>query len=275
MKNNDFDLISCKLDDIKSFNQGDPFPHAVVDDFLPSSVIDKIYSLFPSPNSGIWERYKYEHQIKLVTNEVHHLSDPLRSLIYFLNSGDFINSLEKMTGINNILCDPHFYGAGLHQIERGGRLSVHADFSQLENCKLYRRLNLILYLNPNWEDAFGGCLELWDAKGENLVKSISPIMNRCVIFKTTTTSFHGHPRPLNCPEGLSRKSIALYYYTVEQDSETLGVDTRWRTAQKSSFIHRIRRGAAIFFWRVLLTFKKSLINFENVIDKCIKKIDVN
>jgi hypothetical protein len=43
---------------------------------------------------------------------------------------------------------------------------------------------------------------------------IDPIFNRCVIFTTTDTSYHGHPVPLTCPPGVTRKSLALYYYSV-------------------------------------------------------------
>ena len=54
---------------------------------------------------------------------------------------------------------------------------------------------------------------MWDKSIKNKVKSIAPIFNRCVIFNTGADSYHGNPEPLNTPDNITRKSIALYYYT--------------------------------------------------------------
>ena len=104
-------------------------------------------------------------------------------------------------------------GGGLHQIERGGYLKIHADFNRHPKFNLDRRLNLLLYLNENWKEEYGGHLELWNNQMTACVRRISPIFNRCVIFNTTDFSYHGHPEPLTCPEHVTRKSLALYYYS--------------------------------------------------------------
>ena len=103
--------------------------------------------------------------------------------------------------------------AGLHQIEPGGHLAVHADFNFHEQLRLDRRINLLLYLNDDWDPGWGGALELWRSDMSAMSRSILPLANRCVIFNTTDHSYHGHPEPLACPPGRTRQSLALYYYS--------------------------------------------------------------
>jgi Rps23 Pro-64 3,4-dihydroxylase Tpa1-like proline 4-hydroxylase len=127
--------------------------------------------------------------------------------------------LEKLTGIAGLIPDPHLRGGGLHEIRQGGALGVHADFNFYKRLNLYRRLNLLIYLNANWAEEWGGHLELWDRTGKQCVQRVAPIFNRAVIFDTSNFSYHGHPHPLQCPPDRSRKSLALYYYTVEAPAD--------------------------------------------------------
>jgi Rps23 Pro-64 3,4-dihydroxylase Tpa1-like proline 4-hydroxylase len=122
-------------------------------------------------------------------------------------------------------------GGGVHYTLPGGVLRVHADFTKHPAYPLDRRLNLLLYMNPIWEDAWGGHLDLWTADMQTCVASHPPIANRCVIFSTTATSFHGHPHPLSCPEGMFRRSLAAYYYTSgrpEHEVPESGIQTLWQ-----------------------------------------------
>jgi Rps23 Pro-64 3,4-dihydroxylase Tpa1-like proline 4-hydroxylase len=143
----------------------------------------------------------------------------------------FLEWLEDMTGIAGLLPDPHMIGGGPHEIRRGGKLAVHADFNRHPHTGLDRRLNVLLYLNREWQQAWGGHLELWDLNRERC-KQIAPVFNRLVVFATTSTSWHGHPVPLTCPPGVYRRSIAFYYYTDGRpahesmgDHSTVFVDT--------------------------------------------------
>jgi Rps23 Pro-64 3,4-dihydroxylase Tpa1-like proline 4-hydroxylase len=111
--------------------------------------------------------------------------------------------------------DPYFSGGGLNATVSGGLLDVHVDGNYHDASGLNRRLNAILYLNPEWVDGRGGEFGLYDSTGDNLVKKVVPLFNRLVIFDTNDYSFHGLPDPLNFPEGKARKSIILYYYTKE------------------------------------------------------------
>jgi Rps23 Pro-64 3,4-dihydroxylase Tpa1-like proline 4-hydroxylase len=132
-----------------------------------------------------------------------------------LNSGIFTLFLEKLTGIKGLIPDPHLKGGGIHYTKRGGKLGVHRDFNFYPRLKLYRRLNIIIFLNKDWDDRWEGHLELWDKDLKNRVKKVAPKFNRVVIFETSNISYHGHPVPLNTPDDIARKSLALYYYSVD------------------------------------------------------------
>ncbi|MEQ9000855.1 MAG: 2OG-Fe(II) oxygenase [Coleofasciculus sp. B1-GNL1-01] len=197
----------------ESYSQAQPFPHVVIDDFLPEFVLDEILQEFPKPGSIDWQKFDVSSQKKLGSKSELQMGEATRMLLYQLNSSTFINFLEKLTSIEGIIPDPHFVGGGLHQIEPGGYLKMHVDFNRHTRLNLDRRLNLLLYLNKDWQEDYGGHLELWDREMKQCKKKILPIFNRCVIFNTTDFSYHGHPEPLTCPEGQTRKSLALYYYS--------------------------------------------------------------
>jgi Rps23 Pro-64 3,4-dihydroxylase Tpa1-like proline 4-hydroxylase len=197
------------------YRTADPFPHVVIDDFLPPELLRRVAEEFASMDRSDWRRSNSAHERKLSTEDESRFGPFTAKVIAALNSGTFLNFLERLTGIGGLIADPFLRGGGLHEIERGGNLGVHADFNFYERLKVYRRLNLLVYLNSSWQEAWGGQLELWTADCRTKAKSIGPVFNRAVIFDTSNKSYHGHPHPLACPEGESRKSIALYYYTTE------------------------------------------------------------
>jgi glycosyltransferase involved in cell wall biosynthesis len=123
--------------------------------------------------------------------------------------------LEKLTGIEGLIADPTLLGGGMHKIESGGKLSIHADSRKHTINGNYRRINLLVYLNKDWNKEWGGSLQLWDKDMTTMVQDIQPLFNRVVIFNTGADTYHGHPHPLNTPNGMSRISLALYYYTKE------------------------------------------------------------
>ncbi|WP_206603044.1 2OG-Fe(II) oxygenase [Leptolyngbya ohadii] len=197
----------------ESYASADPFPHTVIDNFLPERILDSILEEFPQPGSIDWQRFEAAAEKKLASKSEQQMGAATRLLLYQLNSSTFISFLETLTGITGLIPDPHFEGGGLHQIEPGGYLKMHVDFSRNDRLKLDRRLNLLIYLNKDWKEEYGGHLELWDKDVTQLSKKILPLFNRCVIFNTTDFTFHGHPEPLTCPPGNTRKSLALYYYS--------------------------------------------------------------
>ncbi len=197
----------------EAYVRATPFPHIVLDDFLSEEVLEKVLDEFPKPGQASWLTLYHENSKKLALNDEKQFGENTRRILTELNSSTFLRFLEKLTGIEGLVPDPHFWGGGLHQIERGGFLNVHADFNWYEKLKLDRRLNLLLYLNKGWLEEYGGHLELWSRDMSRSEKKVLPVFNRCVVFSTTDFSYHGHPTPLTCPEGWTRKSLALYYYT--------------------------------------------------------------
>lgn len=227
------------------YNAASPFPHIVIDDFLPPEVLQMVLDRFdlikPSPDSQSFERA----QEKSKTNfQPDYLEDDLRRMFYSFNSKPFVKLMENITGIKGLIPDPYFLGAGIHEIKQGGHLSIHADFNHHKLMNLERRINVLIYLNKDWKREYGGGLELWDDQMTALAHDIVPLFNRCVIFNTTSNSQHGNPRPVAHPDGVSRKSIALYYYTSTWDGSKRSHTTQFQ----------VRPGSADKFdWRVKLS----------------------
>ncbi len=220
-----------------SYRTAEPFPHIVIDDFLSSEAVVYLESLFPSlpdgKDQGVSAHLSHKDGSRAQYGK-HWVSrelsvDPaFRRLYWELNAAPFVRFLQRLAGIPKLLPDPYLLGGGLHQTGPGGFLEVHADFSRHPDLDLARRLNVLVYLNSEWDESWGGELELWDKEMNERCFSLSPKGGRCVIFNTTCDSFHGHPQPLACPSGCSRKSVALYYYTLDEDNSWVNHPTLWQ-----------------------------------------------
>ena len=211
-------LVALADEKREQYAAASPFPHIVFDDFLPEEALDQVLAEFPRPDQD-WFAFDSPLERKLASKDDSVIGPATRGLLWALNSPVFVEFLERLTGIEPLVPDAHFEGGGLHQIVPGGHLKVHADFNQHPRTHLERRLNVLLYLNRDWKGEYGGALELWNRDMTQSEARILPHFNRCVVFSTTSTSYHGHPDPLTCPEGETRKSIALYYYTKDRPPE--------------------------------------------------------
>lgn len=197
----------------QSYMTAQPYPHAVIDGLFDPDLLRMLVKKFPDPKQIKWQKFDDEQQVKLASSAVETFDPICRLFLYHLNSAPFLDFLSEVTGIPGLIADSYFVGGGMHQIERGGKLAIHADFNKHPVTNLDRRLNVLLYLNENWQEEYGGHFELWDQSMRHRVKSVAPLFNRLVIFSTTDYSFHGHPDPLNCPPDVTRKSFAMYYYS--------------------------------------------------------------
>lgn len=201
----------------RDYQAAGPYPHTVLDHFLSDDALRGALQEFPDVHTGDWIHYLHVNEKKYGRTDAKQFSPAIRKIIDELNSREFVAFLSKLTGIPGLFADPSLEGGGLHQSVRGGYLNIHADFTVHPHHRHWqRRVNVLVYLNENWEDSFGGHLELWDRQMKACCKKVLPIFNRCVIFNTDADAFHGHPEPLTCPETASRKSIALYYFTEEK-----------------------------------------------------------
>lgn len=195
-----------------------PFPHIVIDNFLNDKDMDEITICVNNlnryhPNCASLNEDTVDNKFVYFEN----FEEPLKNLINYLLSDEFVKYMEKLTGIKGLIADNHdLYGAGIHKITNNGFLAIHTDFN-IYNSPTYglldRRINLLLYLNDNWKDEYNGHLILCGKNDNKAHYKIRPNKNRCVIFNTTNKSLHGHPEKLNLPSNKMRESIALYYYT--------------------------------------------------------------
>ena len=194
-----------------------PYPHIVIDDFLPLELANEILKNFPAEQLECDKFYESDYS-GLHKRQIFPIdcNGKVRNIFAFLNSASMLQFLEGLTTIQGLIADPYFDGGGFHEIRHGGKLGVHADFRINKQLHLNRRLNMLIYLNKDWQKDYGGHLEIWDRSMSKCCELIAPIFNRCVIFNTDADSYHGHPDPLNTPENITRKSIALYYYTASK-----------------------------------------------------------
>tara|TARA_B110000858_G_scaffold197389_1_gene258850 strand:+ start:323 stop:1075 length:753 start_codon:yes stop_codon:yes gene_type:complete len=223
-------LKKKKLDmDVSYYNEiykkNKPFRHVIIDNFLDEDHINFLIKKFPKPDHLIWLDWKkrapnqFGKQGAGNSDNFSLLDDDLYFALMEFNSSKFLSFLKRLTGIDSLIPDPYFTGAGFHQILKGGILDIHTDFNLYKRLNLYRRINVIIYLNENWIPQYNGQLELWTGDKDNgkCEIQIEPIKNRFVVFNTNKTSFHGHPVEWNAPNEITRKSIALYYYTSEKE----------------------------------------------------------
>ena len=216
-------IINDKLKDVEKFifqnkerfTNANPFPFIIIDDFFSKEFLNEVLNQFPNlAEQKKTTNYDNKNEVKFANNQYINFPNSIKKLFDFLNSDFFLNFLQLITNIQEkLIPDFELNGGGLHEIKKGGLLKIHSDFNKHPSLDLDRRLNVLIYLNKDWKEEYGGHLEFWDKEMTSCKEKVLPIFNKMVIFSTTDNSNHGHPDPLNCPNNMSRKSIATYYYT--------------------------------------------------------------
>ena len=211
------------------YKDADPFPHICFKGLWEDEFLKSISNEFRKFKN--WETHSKSSGFeKRACNSFFKFPDKTAKLIDLCNSFIFIRFLENLTGISGLIPDPYHLGAGMHSTLNNGFLKLHTDFNWHKNLKLYRRINLLIFLNQNWESAWGGDLLLVkkNEKGLEIKKKIPPEINTSVIFNTDHKSIHGHPFPMKLPENISRDSIAIYYYSSNKPEDfVLSKNTLW------------------------------------------------
>lgn len=212
----------------ETFRGNRPFDHAVIDDFFLPEVAAGLEAEFPHFDSDVWHQYRNAIEVKKTCNDWN-VFPPLTYRVFdHLNGPEFIGTLSDLLGIAPLWPDAGLNGGGWHTHAPGGKLNTHLDYNLHPKLGHQRKLNIIVYLNSEWQPSWGGQLGLWAPHPEKrkpgeLVKSVDPLFNRAVLFDTTQNSWHGLPAPLQCPEGQTRRSIAAYYLTpAPADAEERG-----------------------------------------------------
>jgi len=214
------DLDAVLANKKEAYRAADPFPHCCIDNLIADELLEKVIKEFPRPDSKRWKLLESEgtsHR-KLITKNAEKLGPYTKHLVGRLSSPYFLQFMEELTGIEGLIPDPYLDAAGLHQIQSGGFLEVHVDFYRHKKLKLYRRLNLLLYMNKDWKEEYGGHLELWNKDLQKRAEYL-PIWNRMLVSIIAPHAYHGFPNPIQCPEDTTRKSLAIWYYTSDLPDE--------------------------------------------------------
>lgn len=231
----------------KQFNEAVPYRHIVLENFLNDDVALKMFENFPDINSLNVKRKSLNED----KSEDYHFDrwDPIFSEVReVIKSEDWCKMMSQITGIGNLSTTMDALGSGVHQGKNGSYVDVHVDVNMNPQANLWRRINLLIYLNKNWQPDYGGDLEVWDKDMKKMYNKVSPAFNRALIFYTDDNSPHGYSK-INVPEGESRKSFYTYYYTP------LGDGFKYRD---SKFISRPDDSRA----RKLATTTKELIKIR-------------
>ncbi len=198
------------------YRAAEPFPHIVLDDVLHPAAFRAAVADFPAIRDEFWKAYVHVNETKFSNTQPDTWAHSLQSVAKEFCSTEFVAYLEKLTGIENLIPDYTMDGGGLHQTLREGHLNIHADFTTHHVHETWaRRVNILLYLNEEWHDDWGGKLELWDKDMSECRGRVTPAGNRMLVFTTAEDSFHGHPDGLTCPPDMARRSLAMYYFTEE------------------------------------------------------------
>ncbi|MCW2791476.1 MAG: 2OG-Fe(II) oxygenase superfamily protein [Nocardioides sp.] len=239
----DFDHLAADLDDkAAAYAAAGPFPHIVLDDVLLPEVFDKAAGEFPGITDEFWKGYLHVNETKYSNTQPDSWGPTLHDVAQEFCSPGFVAYLEKLTGISDLLPDWSMDGGGLHQTLAGGHLNIHADFTTHHtHTNWARRVNILLYLNTEWQDEWGGKLELWDRDMTACRARVTPAGNRMLVFTTAFDTFHGHPDGLTCPPDVARRSMALYYFTEGADVERRS--TNYRARPEESLVKKAAIGA--------------------------------
>jgi hypothetical protein len=222
----------------EQYRDNAPFPHIHLENLLDPNLARGVVMDFPEADSHVWIQYKHQNENKIGLTKRAFFSPRVLQVLDELNSPTFLSWLTHLTGIHGLVSDETLEGGGLHQSSRGGFLNVHADFTMHHYQRNWRRrINLILYLNEGWREDWGGSIELWNRDMRSCETRYLPLFNHALIFSTGDDSFHGFPDRLTCPPRVSRKSLALYYYTPEAEVHGGGKSTNYRARPTDGAVH--------------------------------------
>lgn len=233
--------LEARLPELReAWSSAKPFRFLVVDDFLEAAWAQEVMAAYPTPESDGWDDRTFAHQRNKLTM-TSGFPDAVQSFFDLTANPKLIDWLGRLTGIDSLLFDDTLQGGGLHLIKTGGFLDVHVDYNYHPITSLHRRLNLLLYMNPDWKTDYAGALELWDMDTKSKLADIEPFFNRVVVFETNEVSYHGHPRPWAGPSDVHRRSLAVYYYTQERDGAAPEHNTIYRqTTGLSGYVKTAR-----------------------------------
>ncbi len=189
-----------------------PGPMGIIDNFLPKNVALDLYNeMFTIPDEH-WRIFNRNGSHMMELNKLH-LAPKAFELVGYLHSSYALKQLSELTGIPDLIPDPHLIGAGYSKSFPGDTLNLHTDFNWNDSLKLHRACSLIIYLTPDWNPDWNGGLDFYDQKRQAPVTHVDCLFNRCLIWNYHKFGWHGHLKPLSCPQETPRTTFRLFYYT--------------------------------------------------------------
>lgn len=269
----DFEHLESDLDaKATAYRAASPFPYIVFDDVLRPEAFDKAAGEFPGIKDEFWKGYLHVNETKYSNTQPDSWGNTLHDVAAEFCSEEFVSYLEKLTGIQNLIPDWTMDGGGLHQTLTGGHLNIHADFTTHHTHENWaRRVNILLYLNTEWPEEWGGKLELWDKDMTACQARVVPAGNRMLVFSTGFDTFHGHPDGLTCPPDVARRSMALYYFTEEDNA--VRRSTNYQARPQESRIKKAAIGADRTALDLYDRTKRRLGISDEWVNKLLTKLD--
>jgi len=258
---NPIDVSSLK----KQMETIEPFPHFCIDNFLNEQFAEEVHDAFPSFThaQSIGREFSALNEKKKVQiTNVEKFPEPIKKLNSLLSSPEFLEMCSEITGIPDLIYDHDLRGGGIHETNTGGRLDVHIDFNYVKDKNVHRRLNILIYFNKDWKEEYGGFLDLWDVDVKKRYGYFAPKFNRACGFVTSDISYHG-VTPIKCPQGITRKSFATYYYTKQAPE---GWDGKFHsTVFKARPTEYIKGNVLMPLHSSIKAIKQKLSNLKNLL----------
>ena len=230
----------------QSYQTAQPYPHLVIDNLFDPELLDRLRTEFPQAKNRDWLVWDTKHELKTTSRGIKGLSLFTQLFCLWLNSQDFISTIESIVGKENLVGDPLFHGAGLHEMYRDGWLEMHADYTKHFSLPLVRQFNILIYLNRDWDTDWGGKLTLQDPRNPQNQVSYLPTFNRTIIFPTNSSTLHGVPNTLTCPLNRTRQLLSIYYWSPVPMPlwSKAGSPLIWASKQKKSLRTRFGKNYA-------------------------------
>lgn len=217
-----------------------PFKHCIIDNFLDETNYEKIFNKFPEKPNNHFNKYSNPLEVKYTIDNFEYIDNEIKNIFLALSSDKLINKLKNLFDIENLEYDPYLHGGGIHMHPRNGKLNMHLDYEKHPLTNKQRRLNIIYYVNKEWNTEWNGETQLWDKNMDNCITKCYPERNRAIIFETSELSWHGVPEKIMCPENIYRKTLAYYYVSPlvnVKDNNKVGANSQgYRT--KATFTKR-------------------------------------
>jgi Rps23 Pro-64 3,4-dihydroxylase Tpa1-like proline 4-hydroxylase len=222
----------------QEFENALPYKHVVIENFLEDSFAESLYKNFPGFDL-MSRNYRGLNEKKSEGSGFENFHPDFSILREQIKSKEFCQFLSKVTGIEDLYSVEDALGSGVHQGGDGSYLDVHIDFNIHYERNIHRRVNLLIFLNKNWKESYGGKIELWNKDVSVCEKAYLPSFNRCVIFETSEISYHGYST-IHVPEGESRKSFYGYFYTDIREGAATYHDTIFKARPEEGIAKKIK-----------------------------------